>query len=210
MSDGKECSRHASLFVCLVRVHVDHCRFSESQRKSENIARPLANVVGKAHARQMDKDTRSNWPKELSRARTGDLKAPSWLWSSVVDLLAIHEKTYLEHCRVYALNEIPSLSQTLAYSRVSGDSPKKRAEATCLRRIQTRPTLPARTISDCSTTIMPPSGPAEWSWPNSPPFPQRLPLSPEHQVMRQAVSSLIERRRVLISSLHQIGGMLPV
>jgi len=30
---------------------------------------------------------------------------PSWLWSSVVDLLAIHEKAYLEHCRLYALNE---------------------------------------------------------------------------------------------------------
>jgi hypothetical protein len=25
--------------------------------------------------------------------------------SSVVDLLAIHEKAYLEHCRLYALNE---------------------------------------------------------------------------------------------------------
>jgi hypothetical protein len=30
--------------------------------------------------------------------------APSWLWSSVVDLL-VHEKAYLEHCRLYALNE---------------------------------------------------------------------------------------------------------
>jgi uncharacterized protein (DUF2252 family) len=70
-----------------------------------NIARFLANVVGKAHARQMDEDTRSKWAKELSRARTGDLKAPSWLWSSVVDLLVIHEKAYLEHCRLYALNE---------------------------------------------------------------------------------------------------------
>jgi hypothetical protein len=37
--------------------------------------------------------------------RTGDVKAPSWLWSSVVDLLVIHEKAYLEHCRLYALNE---------------------------------------------------------------------------------------------------------
>ena len=69
------------------------------------VARFLANAVGKAHARQMDEDTRSKWAKELSRARTGDLKAPSWLWSSVVDLLAIHEKAYLEHCRLYALNE---------------------------------------------------------------------------------------------------------
>ena len=70
-----------------------------------NIARFLANVVGKAHARQMDADTRSKWAKELSRARSGDLKAPSWLWTSVVDLLALHERAYLEHCRLYALNE---------------------------------------------------------------------------------------------------------
>ncbi len=31
------------------------------------------------------------------------LDAPSWLWSSVVDLLGIHERAYLEHCRAYAL-----------------------------------------------------------------------------------------------------------
>jgi uncharacterized protein (DUF2252 family) len=64
-----------------------------------------ARVVGKAHARQMDEGSRSKWANELSKARTGDLKAPSWLWSSVVDLLAIHEKAYLEHCRSYALTE---------------------------------------------------------------------------------------------------------
>jgi uncharacterized protein (DUF2252 family) len=76
-----------------------------TREQAMNIARFLANVVGKAHARQMDEDTRSKWAKELSRARSGSLKAPSWLWSSVVDLLAIHEKAYLEHCRLYALNE---------------------------------------------------------------------------------------------------------
>lgn len=76
-----------------------------TREQAVNIARFLANVVGKAHARQMDAGTRLKWAKELSRARTGDRKAPSWLWSSVVDLLAIHEKAYLEHCRLYALNE---------------------------------------------------------------------------------------------------------
>jgi uncharacterized protein (DUF2252 family) len=68
-----------------------------TRKQAMNIARFLANVVGKAHARQMDADTRSKWSKELSTARTGDLNAPSWLWSSVVDLLAIHERAYLEH-----------------------------------------------------------------------------------------------------------------
>jgi len=76
-----------------------------TRKQAMNFARFLANVVGKAHARQVDTDTRSKWSKELSTARTGDLNAPSWLWSSVVDLLAIHEKAYLEHCRLYALNE---------------------------------------------------------------------------------------------------------
>jgi uncharacterized protein (DUF2252 family) len=76
-----------------------------TREQAMNIARFLANVVGKAHARQMDEDTRSKWAKELSRARTGDLKAHSWLWSGVVDLLVIHEKAYLEHCRLYELNE---------------------------------------------------------------------------------------------------------
>jgi uncharacterized protein (DUF2252 family) len=76
-----------------------------TREQAMNIAHFLAKVIGKAHARQMDEEARSKWAKELSRARSGDLKAPSWLWSSVVDLLAIHEKAYLEHCRLYALNE---------------------------------------------------------------------------------------------------------
>ena len=46
-----------------------------TREQAMNIARFLADVVGNAHARQMDEDTRSKWAKELSRARTGDLKA---------------------------------------------------------------------------------------------------------------------------------------
>ena len=34
---------------------------------------------------------------------TGSIDAPTWLWSSVVDLIGIHERAYLEHCRRYAL-----------------------------------------------------------------------------------------------------------
>ena len=41
----------------------------------------------------------------IKQGAKGGLRAPSWLWSSVVDLLAIHEKAYLEHCRLYALND---------------------------------------------------------------------------------------------------------
>src|SRR5262249_41001256 len=71
------------------------------------IARFLAGVVGKAHARQMDEETRKSWQAELSRNRSQTLDAPSWLWTSVVELLVSHEKAYLEHCRKYALSAAP-------------------------------------------------------------------------------------------------------
>lgn len=64
----------------------------------------LATVVGKGHARQMDEGTRKHWQSELSRNRSKTLDAPSWLWSSVVELMISHEGAYLEHCRKYAMN----------------------------------------------------------------------------------------------------------
>jgi uncharacterized protein (DUF2252 family) len=66
------------------------------------VAHYLARVVGKAHARQMDEATRKAWQGQLSQRRSKTLDAPSWLWSSVVDLLVSHEHAYLEHCRRYA------------------------------------------------------------------------------------------------------------
>ena len=66
------------------------------------LARYLAMVVGKAHGRQMDEATRTQWRDVLNGHRCTTLDAPSWLWASVVDLLATHEKAYLEHCRRYA------------------------------------------------------------------------------------------------------------
>lgn len=67
-------------------------------------ARLFASVVGKAHGRQMDQKTRQAWARELRRTRSKVLNAPSWLWSSVVELAATHESAYLEHCRCYALD----------------------------------------------------------------------------------------------------------
>jgi uncharacterized protein (DUF2252 family) len=67
------------------------------------LAAYLAGVVGRAHGRQMTAEARTAWLKELVRAHTGALDAPSWLWSSIVSLLAIHESAYLEHCRRFAL-----------------------------------------------------------------------------------------------------------
>ena len=66
-------------------------------------ARYLAYVVGHAHARQMDAGQRTSWRAELERHRPRDLEAPTWLWSSVVELSASHEGGYLEHCRRYAM-----------------------------------------------------------------------------------------------------------
>jgi uncharacterized protein (DUF2252 family) len=62
----------------------------------------MAGVVGKAHARQLDKAARGNWAKELERHRSKTLDAPNWLWLSVVALIGRHEVAYLEHCRKYA------------------------------------------------------------------------------------------------------------
>ena len=63
----------------------------------------LARVVGKAHARQMDAATRLRWQRDLNRSRSKSMDAPSWLWSSVVALVASHEAAYLEHCRKFAM-----------------------------------------------------------------------------------------------------------
>jgi uncharacterized protein (DUF2252 family) len=65
-------------------------------------ARYLAGVVGKAHGRQMDAKTKSTWLAKLRKQHSKSLDAPSWLWSSVVALIADHEAAYLEHCRQYA------------------------------------------------------------------------------------------------------------
>ncbi len=76
-----------------------------SRDEAMRMAEYLAAVVGKAHSRQMDAETREGWQAQLSRNRSKTLDAPTWLWTSIVDLLAIHESAYLEHCRKYALEE---------------------------------------------------------------------------------------------------------
>lgn len=66
-------------------------------------ARALARLVGTAHVRQMDAPHRKAWVKSLKAATSKSIHAPGWLWRSVVDLVGIHERAYLEHCRVHAL-----------------------------------------------------------------------------------------------------------
>jgi uncharacterized protein (DUF2252 family) len=81
-----------------LKFEIAHLTSGEAVR----VARYLALVVGKAHARQMQFDTRASWQAELRRNRTKTLDAPSWLWSSVVELIMAHEGAYLDHCRRYA------------------------------------------------------------------------------------------------------------
>jgi uncharacterized protein (DUF2252 family) len=73
--------------------------------EAAKIARFLAFAVGLAHARQMDPPTRLQWSNALKAAMPKSLDAPPWLWRSIVDLLGIYERGYLEHCRLYALQE---------------------------------------------------------------------------------------------------------
>jgi uncharacterized protein (DUF2252 family) len=74
-----------------------------SREEAVNSARYLAEVVGKAHARQMDAATRREFSRTFKVRKSARLDAPSWLWSSVVELASAHEAAYLEHCRRYAL-----------------------------------------------------------------------------------------------------------
>jgi uncharacterized protein (DUF2252 family) len=74
-----------------------------TREQAQMVAHALAAVVGKAHSRQMDAALRKQWRSELKRSRSKSLDAPNWLWCSVVELLAEHERAYLDHCRRYAL-----------------------------------------------------------------------------------------------------------
>jgi len=67
-------------------------------------ARFLASVVGRAHSSQLDHKAQNNWLKSLRSSRSKKLDAPSWLWASVIELVASHESAYLEHCRQYAID----------------------------------------------------------------------------------------------------------
>jgi uncharacterized protein (DUF2252 family) len=94
---------HKSIFLCELLpqdLKIEIERLTEEEVLE--VAHYLAAMVGKAHSRQMDAEVRKQWQADLSRNRTKTLDAPNWFWSSVVELLAEHERAYLEHCRRYA------------------------------------------------------------------------------------------------------------
>ncbi|ACA14660.1 conserved hypothetical protein [Methylobacterium sp. 4-46] len=73
-----------------------------SREEAVAAAHYLARVVGRAHGGQMPEADRAAWREEVLRDRRQADGAPSWLWSSVVELAGRHEVGYLEHCRRYA------------------------------------------------------------------------------------------------------------
>jgi len=76
-----------------------------SREEAMSVARYLGGVVGRAHGRQMEPGQRRAWRADLAKNPKASLDAPSWLWASVVELLALHEAAYLDHCRRFALSE---------------------------------------------------------------------------------------------------------
>jgi uncharacterized protein (DUF2252 family) len=81
-----------------LKIQLDQLTSDEACKAAEY----LAEVVGYAHARQMDSERRNEWQTVLSK-RSHDIDAPGWLWTNVVGLLIDHERTYLEHCRRYVV-----------------------------------------------------------------------------------------------------------
>lgn len=76
-----------------------------SRTEAMSVAHYLGGVVGRAHARQMEPGQRRAWRADLTKNQKAALDAPSWLWASVVELIALHEAAYLDHCRRFALSE---------------------------------------------------------------------------------------------------------
>jgi uncharacterized protein (DUF2252 family) len=77
------------------------------QAEAIAIGRLMAGVVGRAHGRQLPSGERRAWARDLKQRHSKGLDAPRWLWSGVLDLAALHEAAYLEHCRQYALGKTP-------------------------------------------------------------------------------------------------------
>jgi uncharacterized protein (DUF2252 family) len=76
-----------------------------SRQEAMSLAHYLASIVGRAHGRQMTSSQRRAWRSDLAKNHKAALEAPSWLWTSVVELIALHEAAYLDHCRQFALAE---------------------------------------------------------------------------------------------------------
>ena len=88
------------------------CKTSSSRREVVKITTGKLRSVSRD--RLLDEVTRDRWRKDLEQSATRSLDAPSWLWSSVVDLIGIHERAYLEHCRRFALRDEKAREERVA------------------------------------------------------------------------------------------------
>ena len=102
-----------------------------SESDAVKAAHFLALVIGQAQARQMDAATRKAWLAALRTSRPKSSGAPSWLWTSIVELLVMHEAHYLEHCRRYALDK-----PLQGISRESGEGERKPMGSPLARRLE--------------------------------------------------------------------------
>lgn len=66
------------------------------------IARMLGAVIGRAHGRQMSPEVATEWASQLRPKGLAAGKPPEWLWAPLIELVAIHERAYLEHCAAFA------------------------------------------------------------------------------------------------------------
>lgn len=63
----------------------------------------MGSVVANAHARQLAPADAGEWLQTFRKGNAKNMSAPAWLWAAIVDLVALHEGAYLEHCREHAL-----------------------------------------------------------------------------------------------------------
>ena len=90
-----------SVFVRALRLEDLKLEVDELKEKEAlSLARYFGAIVGKAHARQMSEETAHAWHQDLTRS-SSTKGAPNWLWKCVVELAAMHEAAYLDHCRRY-------------------------------------------------------------------------------------------------------------
>jgi uncharacterized protein (DUF2252 family) len=95
-----------------LKVELDHLSVDDGRA----VAYYLGMVVGRAHGRQMSTADRERWRVEMATHRSKNIDAPGWLWQALVELVAVHEHAYLEHCRRYALatHKFPEIIEAVA------------------------------------------------------------------------------------------------
>lgn len=82
-----------------------------SDEEAIDIAAHLGSVVGIAHARQLDPKKCAAWLTEFRKEQAAHTQSPAWLWAAVVDLVALHEGAYLEHCRAHLVAAVSPTGQ---------------------------------------------------------------------------------------------------